>query len=268
MFFKEDAVGLFLLDGRVAIVTGAGRGIGRGIAEGLAAHSAKVVCAARTRAQLDEAVDVISSKGGTAIAVEMDMSDLDSVKAGVDETIERFGQVDILVNNAGMNIREPIEEVTEAHYDQIMSVNLKGLYFLSQEVFVHMKARKQGKVINIGSLTTGIALHSVSVYTATKGAVGQLTKAQALEMGPFNIQSNAICPGFILTPLTEKLWSDPTMKEWGNRRTPAGRLGVPEDLVGTAVFLASSASDFVTGQEIYVDGGFMAGEYWPTPPPK
>jgi len=265
---KEEALNLFSLNGRVALVTGAGRGIGRGIAEGLAGHGATVVCAARTRSQLDEAVETITARDGIAVAIEMDMSDLASVRSAVDETIERFGQIDILVNNAGMNIREPIEDVTEDHYDQIMAVNLKGLYFLSQEVFVHMKSRKKGKVINIGSLTTGISLHSVSVYTATKGAVGQLTKAQALEMGPHNIQSNAICPGFILTPLTEKLWSDPTLQEWGNRRTPAGRLGVPGDLVGTAVYLASSASDFVTGQEIYVDGGFMAGESWPIPPPK
>ena len=257
---------LFSLEGRVALVTGAGRGIGRGIAEGLAAHGAKVVCAARTRSQLDEAASAIQAAGGDALAVEVDMADLASVSRGVETTLEHYGQIDILVNNAGMNIREPLEEVTEEHYDRIVAVNLKGLYFLTQTAARHMIPRRQGKVINIGSLTTGTALHSVSVYTATKGAVGQLTKAQALELAPHNIQVNAVCPGFVLTPLTEKLWADPTMRAWGEGRTPLGRLATPEDMVGTAVFLASPASDYVTGVEIYVDGGFMAGEPWPLPP--
>lgn len=262
----EDAAKLFSLEGRVALVTGAGRGIGQGIAKGLAAHGARCVCAARTRSQLDETVAAIRAAGGDALAVELDMADLDAVRRGVEKTLAQYGRLDILVNNAGMNVREPLQEVAEAHYDRIMDVNLKGLFFLSRMAAEDMIPRKQGKIINIGSLTTGIALHGVSVYTATKGAVGQLTKAQALELGPHNIQVNAICPGFILTPLTEKLWSDPTMRAWGEGRTPAGRLGNPEDLVGTAVFLASAASDFVTGQHIYVDGGFRAGEKWPLPP--
>jgi NAD(P)-dependent dehydrogenase (short-subunit alcohol dehydrogenase family) len=261
----DSDVNLFSLEGRVALVTGAGRGIGQGVAKGLAAHGALCVCAARTRSQLDETVAAIEAAGGDALAAEMDMADLDSVKRGMETTCAHYGQLDILVNNAGMNVREPLDEVTEEHYDRIMAVNLKGLYFLTQMAARHMIPRRQGKVINIGSLTTGIALHGVSVYTATKGAVGQLTKAQALELGPHNIQVNAICPGFILTPLTEKLWSDPTMRAWGEGRTPAGRLGIPGDLVGTAVFLASAASDYVTGQHIYVDGGFMAGETWPLP---
>lgn len=256
---------LFSLEGRVAIVTGAGRGIGRGIAEGLAAQGAKVVCASRTRSQLDEVAGAIQNAGGEALACEMDMKDLDSVRGGVDMAIEAYGQVDILVNNAGMNIREPFEDVTEEHYDEIMAVNLKGLYFLTQAVTKHMIPRKKGKVIHIGSLTTGWSLSQISVYTATKGAVGQLAKSQALELGKHNIQVNAICPGFVLTPLTEKVWADPGMREWGETRLPMKRLATPEDMVGTAVFLAAPASDYVTGQSIYVDGGFMAGEAWPLP---
>lgn len=256
---------LFSLEGRVAIVTGAGRGIGRGIAEGLAAQGAKIVCAARTRSQLDEVVAAIRNAGGDAIAYEMDMKDLDSVRGGVETALETYGQIDILVNNAGMNIREPFEDVTEEHYDEIMAVNLKGLYFLTQAVVQHMISRKQGKIIHIGSLTTDWSLSQISVYTATKGAVGQLAKAQALELGEHNIQVNTICPGFILTSLTERLWADPTMREWGEARLPIKRLATPEDLVGTAVFLAAPASDYVTGQSIYVDGGFMAGEAWPLP---
>lgn len=259
---------LFSLEGRVALVTGGNRGIGRGIAEGLAGHGAKVACAARTRTQLDEAVAAIRVGGGEAWAVEVDMEDLTSVKTAVEATLGHYGQIDILVNNAGMNIREPLEEVTEEHYDRIMDVNLKGLYFLTQAVARHMISRRQGKVINIGSLTTGIALPKVSVYACTKGAVGQFTKALAVELGPYNIQVNAICPGFVVTPLTEKLWANPTMRAWGEGRVPLGRLAGPADMAGTAVFLASAGSDYVTGQLIYADGGYMAGESWPLPPPK
>lgn len=254
---------LFSLAEKVALVTGAGRGIGRGVAEGMAAAGATVICAARTRSQLDDAVSAIEAAGGKARAIEMDMSDL----AAMDAALEECGPIDILFNNAGMNIRQPITEVTEENYDQIMAVNLKGLYFLSQKVGQQMIERGNGgKIINIGSLTTGYALAKVSVYTATKGAVGQLTKGQAVEFGPHNIQVNAICPGFILTSLTEKMWADQTMRDWGEGRVALNRLGTPEDLVGTAVFLAAAASDYVSGQCIYVDGGFMAGDDWPLPP--
>lgn len=259
---------LFSLEGKVALVTGAGRGIGQGIAVGLATAGAKVVCAARTRSQLDETVNTIEKNGGQALAIELDVGDLTSVESSVETTLEHFGQIDILVNNAGMNIREPIEEVSEDHFDQIVGVNLKGLYFLTQSTIKHMQSRKQGKIINIGSLTTGYALAKVSVYTATKGAVGQLTKVQAVEFGEHNIQVNAICPGFVVTPLTEKMWADETMRQWGEGRLALGRLATPEDMVGTAVFLAAPASDYVTGQVIYVDGGFMAGDSWPLPPQK
>lgn len=256
---------LFSLGGQVALVTGGNRGIGRGIAEGLAGHGAKVVCAARTRPQIDEAVAAIQAAGGEAWGVEVDMADQASRQKAVASVVERFGQIDILVNNAGMNIREPLEQVTEEHYDRIMNVNLKGLYFLTQAVTGHMIPRRRGKIINIGSLTTGIALPRISVYASTKGAVGQLTKALAVELGPHNIQVNAICPGFVVTPLTEKLWANPTMRGWGEGRVPLGRLAMPSDMAGTAVFLASPASDYVTGQLIYVDGGYMAGESWPLP---
>ena len=199
----------------------------------MAEAGATVICAARTRSQLDEAVAAIEAAGGKARAVELDMADLE----GMDAALEQCGPIDILFNNAGMNIRQPIVEVSEENYDQIMAVNLKGLYFLSQKVGRQMIERGQGgKIINIGSLTTGYALAKVSVYTATKGAVGQLTKGQAIEFGSHNIQVNAICPGFIITSLSEKLWADDTMRAWGEGRVVLNRLGTPEDLVGTAVF--------------------------------
>ena len=184
---------LFSLAGKVALVTGASRGIGRGVAAGMAEAGATVICAARTRSQLDEAVAAIEAAGGTARAVELDMADLE----GMDAALEQCGPVDILFNNAGMNIRQPIVEVSEENYDQIMAVNLKGLYFLSQKVGRQMIERGQGgKIINIGSLTTGYALAKVSVYTATKGAVGQLTKGQAIEFGSHKHPGQRHLPGF------------------------------------------------------------------------
>ena len=255
----------FSLEGKVALVTGAGRGIGRAIAEGLASQGAKVACAARTVSELEEVAGAIEAKGGEALAVELDMGEMASLEAALDAVTSQFGRLDILVNNAGTNARQNIEEVTEENYDRIMNVNLKGLYFLSQKATAWMKKVGGGKIINIGSLTTGYALAKVSVYTATKGAVGQLTKAQAVEFGKDNIQVNAICPGFVVTALTEKMWADPTMRKWGESRIPLGRLAGPEDMVGTATFLASPAADYVTGQCIYVDGGFMAGDNWPLP---
>jgi NAD(P)-dependent dehydrogenase (short-subunit alcohol dehydrogenase family) len=259
-------VDLFSLEGRVALVTGASRGIGRGIAEGLASAGARVVCAARTAEQLAEVVEAIEVGHGEAMAVDLDVADLESIDRAVEATLEAWGQIDILVNNAGINIREPFEDVKEEHYDRIMNVNLKGVYFMTQAVARHMVPRRQGKIIHIGSLTTKYALSNISVYASTKGAVGQLTKAQALEFAPHNIQVNAICPGFIVTSLAKGLWEDPEMQAWSGSRIPLGRLGTPHDVVGTAVYLASSASDYVTGETVYVDGGIMAGERWPLPP--
>ena len=255
---------MFSLEGKVALVTGGGRGIGRGIAEGLAEQGATVVVAARTRSELDEAAQSIRDAGGEAAVYELDMTDLASVQGAVDAAVETYGQLDILVNNAGTNVREPFEDVTEEHYDLINNVNQKGLFFLTQFATRHMRPRGAGKIINIGSLTTGIGLQSISVYTGTQGAVGQLTKVWAVELAP-EIQVNAICPGFIRTPLTEKLWANETMHEWGTNRLPNGTIGKPQDLAGTACYLASGASDYVTGQHIYVDGGYMAGERWPLP---
>ena len=256
---------MFSLKERVALVTGGGRGIGRGIAEALAAQGARVVVAARTRSELDEAVAAIEADGNAARAVEMDVSDLASIREGVEAALAHYGRIDILVNNAGINIVNPIEDVTEEDYDRIMDVDLKGIFFLTQAVARQMAPRGLGKVINIGSLTTGVALSKISVYTAAKGAVGQLTRAQALELAAHNIQVNAICPGFVWTALTEALWEDPDMKAWFDGVVPLKRLALPADIVGTAIFLASPASDYVTGQIIYVDGGMTCGHMWPLP---
>ena len=256
---------IFSLEGKVALVTGAGRGIGRGIAEELARQGAQVACAARTTEQLEEAVQAIRDAGGQAMTLQLDVGNIGSHEAALDQVMAEWGRIDILVNNAGVNARQPIDEVSEENFDRILGVNLKGLYFLSQKAARRMAAGGGGKIINIGSLTTGYALNQVSVYTATKGAIGQLTKSQAVEFGKHNIQANCLCPGFVVTPLTEPIWSDQTMRDWGEPRIPAGRLATPQDMAGTAAFLDSPASDYVTGQVIYVDGGFMAGDNWPLP---
>ena len=188
----------------------------------------------------------------------MDMKDIDSIQGGVEATLKAYGQLDILVNNAGMNIREPFTEVTEEHYDEIVTVNQKGLYFLTQLAAKEMIPRKEGKIIHIGSINTGISLSQVSVYTSTKGAVGQLGKAHAVELGKHNIQVNGIGPGFIRTGMTKPLSEDAEFDAWVKKRTPLGRWGEPDDLAGAAVFLASDAARFVTGQILYVDGGWLA----------
>jgi gluconate 5-dehydrogenase len=256
---------LFSLTGRTALVTGASRGIGRAIAEALASHGACVVCGARTMPDLDTVTDAIRKAGGQAKSVQMDLADSGSLAASARAAAECFGPIDILVNNAGVNFREPVTAVSEEHFDRIIGTNLKGLLFLTQEIVRGMIVRRRGKIINIGSITTGVGLSQLSVYSATKGAVGQLTKSLAAELGKHNVQVNALCPGFVMTPLTSKLWSMPHMQEWGKRRIPLGRLAQPNDLAGAAVFLASPASDYVTGHSLYVDGGYTAADTWPIP---
>ena len=259
------SIDLFSLEEKTALVTGAGRGIGAAIAKGFARAGASVACAARTQIQIDEIVAEIASAGGTAIAVRLDMADIDSLRAGVEKVQSELGAIDILVNNAGMNFREPFESVSESHYDEIMAVNLKGLFFLTQLVVPQMRERGAGKIINVGSLATAMGIDNLSVYASTKGAVGQLTKVMALEFGPYNVQANTICPGFIRTPLSEKVWADPGMQEWAKRCIPQGGVAEPEALVGPAIYLASAASDYMTGQEVYIDGGFSECQTWPIP---
>lgn len=253
----------FDLTGRTALVSGASRGIGKAIAIGLAEAGADVAVAARSAGDLEKVAESVSETGRRALAVPLDVSEVASIPAAVEQVTEALGPIDILYNVAGTNVRGAIEEIDEDQFDTVMDVNIKGAYFLCREVGKGMMDRKQGKVINIASLTTAIGLAKVTVYTSSKGALGQLTKGLAVEWGPHNIQVNAIAPGFILTDLNRKLWENEEMLKWATGRTPAGRLGAPDDIVGTAIFLASGASDFVSGQILFVDGGIMAGSPWP-----
>jgi NAD(P)-dependent dehydrogenase (short-subunit alcohol dehydrogenase family) len=184
----------------------------------------------------------------------------------VTAVVDQFGRIDTVVNVAGVNRRKPALDVSEEDYDAIVDINLKGAFLLSQVVGRHMVERGSGSQINIASLNTDRPLVNVLPYAMSKAGMGHMTRGLAAEWGPRGVRVNAIAPGFILTDLTQKLWSDPTMHSWGEGNTPLGRLGRPHDLVGTAIFLASPASSFLTGQILYVDGGFTAAWNWPIPP--
>jgi NAD(P)-dependent dehydrogenase (short-subunit alcohol dehydrogenase family) len=253
---------LFSLDGRVALVTGASSGIGRELATGLALAGATVALSGRSAERLEETKQQIVEAGGKAEFFPAEAGDFDAIKPLIEAVAAQFGRLDIILPAAGMNQRQPVQEVERATYDRLMDVNLRAPYFLAQAALPHLIAAGGGKVIHIGSLTTSWGIGNLSVYGMTKSAIGQLTRASAVEWAAHNIQVNAICPGWIETPLTKPLWADPQRREWILDRVPAGRPGKPGDLVGMAVYLASRASDFTTGQTFYVDGGFTAGGQW------
>ena len=253
---------LFSLQGRVALITGAGGGIGRALAQGLAAAGANVALAGRSMARLEALLAEIEVAGGSGAVFSCDMQDLDALPALAEAIRATLGRIDVLVNCAGTNQRLPIADVTPAVYDAIMATNLRGLYFLTQSVVPQMIAAGGGKIVNIGSLTSSIGLQDVSVYGMTKSALAQLTKTMAVEWAAHNIQVNCLAPGFIATDLTAPLWADPQRRRWMLERLPIKRPGQPADLVGMTLLLASRASDYMTGQTVYVDGGFLAGSQW------
>ena len=250
---------LFSLRGKVALVTGGGRGLGKGMALALAGAGADVAVAARTRAQVERTAAEIERLGRRGLPLVADVRDPGSVEEMVGLTVEKLGGLDVLVNAAGVNRRVPSLEVTPEIWDEIVDTNLKGTFFASRAAARAMRERGGGKIINIASLASEIGLPRRVPYTAAKSGVLGLTRALAVEWAPYNIQVNAIGPGYFRTEMTEPLFRD---EEWVKgllSRIPAGRAGIPEDLAGAVVFLASRASDYITGQIIYVDGGFLAG---------
>ncbi len=257
---------LFSVADQVVLVSGGSRGIGRAIAGGFAARSARVLITGRDATTLATTAQALSVNAQYPVEpLVCDVAEGTEINRLVDEIIERHGRIDTLINVAGVNRRKPALQLTEDDYDFILDINLKGAFLLSQAVGRKMVVQHSGCQINVASLNTDRPLTNVAPYAMSKAALAHMTRSLAMEWGPLGIRVNALAPGFILTDLTQKLWSDPTMQEWGRVNTPQGRLGTPDDMVGTALFLASPASSFMTGQTLYVDGGFTAGWNWPIP---
>jgi NAD(P)-dependent dehydrogenase (short-subunit alcohol dehydrogenase family) len=250
--------GLFDLTGRVAVVTGAGRGLGRTMALALAAAGADVAVSARTRPELETLAAEIEALGRRGAVVTADITkEADAVRLA-DEAAGRLGRVDILVNNAGINVRKPVLELSEAEYRQVLDTNLVGYFHCARAVGRVLVAQGSGKVINISSIMGRVALASQGAYASSKGAIEQLTKVLALEWAPNNVQVNAIGPTYFETDLTRPLFEDPERNRFISERTPMGRWGQPHELAGAVIFLASRASDYITGHTLMVDGGWTA----------
>ncbi|HLF77490.1 MAG TPA: glucose 1-dehydrogenase [Dehalococcoidia bacterium] len=249
----------FDLTGKVAVVTGGNGGIGLGMARGLASAGASIVVAARNREKSLGAVKEIEALGAEAVAIEVDVSDEASVENLIAASAERWGRLDILINNAGTNIRKRPEDLLLAEWRIILDTNLTSTFLASKAAYHHMKAVGGGKIINIGSMYSIFGAPTVPAYAASKGGVVQLTMALATAWAADHIQVNAVLPGFIETDLTDRARRDiPGLYERVLARMPQGRWGNGDDLAGIAVFLASSASDYITGVAIPVDGGYTA----------
>ena len=248
---------LFDLTGKVAIVTGGNGGLGLGMALGLAGAGANIVVAARNQAKTSQALAEIKPLGVEALGLVVDVSQEAEISHMVTQTVESLGRVDILVNNAGISVRKQPQELSADEWDRVVDVNLKSVFLASKEVYPHMKEQGGGKIINIGSMFSLFGSDWVSPYSASKGGVVQLTKSLAVAWAADNIQVNAILPGWFMTGLTESIPErDPARYQLINQRIPADRWGEPEELQGPVVFLAGSASDYVTGAVLTVDGGY------------
>jgi NAD(P)-dependent dehydrogenase (short-subunit alcohol dehydrogenase family) len=255
---------LFSVNDLVVLVSGGSRGIGKAIAAGFAQRGAKVIITGRQQETLAATAREISTGKHPVEVLVSDVGEAEKAGEVVEQAVSKFGRIDSLINVAGVNVRKRVEAYTLDEYDFIMNINLRGAFFLSQAVGRHMIARGGGgTIVNIESLNTVAPLRGVLPYAMSKAGMGMMTQGLAMEWGPHGIRVNSLAPGFVLTDLTNRLWSQPHMQAWGIPNTPLRRLGVPEDMVGTAIFLASPASAFLTGQTIYVDGGFTAGENWP-----
>jgi gluconate 5-dehydrogenase len=250
---------LFDLNGKVALVTGSTQGLGLAIATGLAEHGAKLIINGRDADKCSEvAAQLRAEKHVEAVPVAFDVTNSEAVRCGVAHIEKEVGPIDILVNNAGIQRRHPLLEFPEAEWDALVDVNQKSVFLVSKAVGTHMKKRRRGKIINIGSMQCELGRDNITPYAATKGAVKMLTKGMCVELARYNIQVNGIGPGYYATALTEPLMKDEVFNRWVCTRTPAARWGKPEELIGAAVFLSSAASDFVNGHMLYVDGGFLA----------
>jgi len=249
----------FRLDGRRALVTGGSKGIGNGMARGLAEAGADVVLVARGQEELEQAQAKMKDTEREIGIAPCDLLETDGIADFYSRTVDIHGVFDILINSAGMTHRQPAHELAIGDWQKVIDLNLTATFALSQAFARERIASSQmGKIINVGSLMSSTARADNAPYAASKGAISLLTKALAVDWAPHRIFVNAIGPGFINTPLTKPLVDDPEFNQWVTQRCPLGRWGTPSDLAGAAVFLASPASDFVTGEMLYVDGGWLA----------
>jgi gluconate 5-dehydrogenase len=250
---------LFDLTGRTALVTGSSRGIGLALAKGLLQAGARVVIHGRDSARATStAAQLAEQTGADTMVSTFDITDPSTVEDGIAEIEAAWGTPDILVNNAGIQRRAPILEFTVADWDDLVATNLTSAFLVSQRVARGMVGRGSGKIINIGSVQSQLARPSIAPYSATKGGIVMLTKGLCADLGPQGVQVNSLAPGYFATELTSALVENPEFTQWVKTRTPAGRWGNVEDLVGGLIYLASAASDFVNGQTIYIDGGMTA----------
>jgi 2-deoxy-D-gluconate 3-dehydrogenase len=249
----------FSLKEKSGIVTGGGSGIGKAIAKGLVQAGAEIVIVGRNRERLEKAATEIEKFGGPVIALQADISKIEEIKKVVDRAVKEFGKIDFLFNNAGIVRRAPSEDFTEKDWDETISTNLKGPFFLAQAVArVMISQKRKGKIINTSSLSAVQGGKRVPAYAASKGGLSQVTKSMANDWAKYNILVNALGPGWVKTELTEPLQQDRERYAEITNRIPLGRWADPEDLMGAAVFLASDASDYITGQTIFVDGGWLS----------
>ena len=248
---------LFNLKGKRALITGSSQGIGFALARGLNQAGANIILNGRNKEKLEIAAKKLSDKGEIH-QLCFDVTDHKETKDVIDNYENEFGAIDILINNAGMQHRTPLEDFPPEMFEQLLRTNVSSVFNVSQAIVKHMIKRGSGKIINIASAQTLLARPGIAPYTATKGAVGNLTKGMATDWAKYGLQCNAIAPGYFDTPLNAALVSDKEFTSWLEKRTPAGRWGEVEELVGACIFLSSSASNFVNGHTLYVDGGITA----------
>ena len=249
---------MFDLSGKRALITGSSQGIGYALARGLAEAGAQIVLNGRDGSKLAAAKESMQKQGFIVDTLAFDATDHAMVRSAIDGFETNVGAIDILVNNAGMQHRAPLEDFPADAFERLLQTNVASVFHVGQAVARHMIGRKAGKIINVASVQTALARPGIAPYTATKGAVGNLTKGMATDWAKYGLQCNALAPGYFDTPLNAALVADPAFTAWLEKRTPAGRWGNVEELVGACIFLASAASTFVNGHILYVDGGITA----------
>lgn len=249
------SLSLFDLTSKRALITGSSQGIGLALARGMATAGAEIVLNGRDRDRLVATAALLRSEGATVRELIFDVTDHIAVRAAVDAFEAEVGQIDILVNNAGIQHRSPLEDFPAEAFERLLQTNVASVFHVSQAVARHMIGRGMGKIVNLASVQSALARPGIAPYTATKGAVSNLTKGMATDWAKHGLQCNALAPGYFLTPLNKALSDDPAFTDWLCKRTPAGRWGKVEELVGACIFLSSAASSFVNGTTLYVDGG-------------